>query len=184
MIKTIKLHGYMGKKYGKSVRLDGDNMFQLMSGLISRFGQQFKEDVRVGAWHLIKGKLNSKQDIGEDELDVALNSDVVHLVPAVEGKSAGVRIVLGIVLIAVGLYTGQGWLVQVGAALAIGGVVEVLTKPANANSSQNQTDNASHIYNSATNVTSQGGAIPLIYGRVRRASSYVITADFSSDQVT
>jgi len=183
MMHTIQLHGFLGKKYAKTVRMDGLTMFQLMRGLISRFGPQFKEDIRVNNWHLINGPKKPGNDLGEEDLNQRLTKKTLHLVPAVVGASATLRVVLGVVLIAVGAYTGQAWLVQTGAALAIGGVVEMLTKPPSANAQSNQTDNASFIYNSATNVGSQGGAIPILYGRVQRASSVIITADFSSDEV-
>ena len=179
----IKLHGFLGEKYGKSVKIEAANVFQIMSALVSRFGPQFKEDVRVNSWHVISGPKRPENALGEESLAQHLKHKTLHLVPAVHGGSGSVRAIIGVVLIVVGAYTGQPWLVQMGVALALGGVVEMLTKPPAANAKQNQDDNASHIYNSARNVTSQGGAIPLRYGRVHRASSVVIATDFSSDEV-
>ncbi|MGH6646206.1 hypothetical protein [Aquabacterium sp.] len=182
MIHTIKLHGFLGQKYAKTVKLDADNVFQIMSALVSRFGPGFKEDVRVNSWHVISGPQRPENALDEQDLAHQLKHKTLHLVPAVQGGSGAVRVIVGVVLMVVGAYFGQGWLVQIGASLALGGVVEMLSKPPTAGARQNQDDNASHIYNSAVNVTSQGGAIPRIYGRVQRCSSVVIATDFSSDE--
>jgi predicted phage tail protein len=186
MLINIVLHGFMGKKYGKSVKLAGENMFQIMGGLCSRFGAAFKEDVRANNWHLIKGRINSKDDIGQDELATARLSKTLHLVPAVAGESAAVRIVIGVVLIVMSWGTNPtGWTMlgqAIGVSLVMGGVSELLTKSKLGDATKNQDTNASAIYNGALNVTSQGGPIPLIYGRVQRASSVVISTDFSADE--
>lgn len=181
----IKLHGFMGKKYAKSVTLAAENMFQLMAGLQHRFGPEFRADVKANDWHLIKGKISSKKDIGEDELTLPLNTEVLHLVPVVAGASGALRIVIGAVLVVAGLYFGQSWMVNMGATMILGGVSELLTKQ-NTNSpkqSERSGDTGSVVYNGALNVTSQGGPVPLVYGRVNRASSVVISTDFSTDQL-
>jgi predicted phage tail protein len=173
----------MGKKYGKTVKLAGENMFQLMSGLVSRLGPQFKEDVRLNNWHLIRGKMKDKRDIGEAELKDAIEDKEIHLVPAVAGKSSALRVVLGVVIFAVGVYFNQPWIMSIGATMALGGVAEMLTKPPTAQAQQKQDDKGSFIYNGAVNVSSQGGPVPLLYGRVQRASSVLISTDFSSDDI-
>jgi predicted phage tail protein len=172
----------MGQKYGKKVTLAGSNMFQLMSGLVSRFGPQFKEDCRTHDWHLTDGPVKKGNDLGEDDLGKALSKRTLHLLPAVEGASSTLRIIVGIVLIIAGAYFNQPWAVNLGVAMVLGGVVEALTKPKTQTPTQPQNDKGSAIYNGAVNVTSQGGPIPLIYGRVQRASSVVISTDFSSDE--
>ncbi len=104
--------------------------------------------------------------------------------PVVQGSSGTVRAIIGIVLVVVGLYFNQPWLVNIGASMALGGIVEILTKPKTQTPTQKQDDKGSAVYNGAVNVTSQGGPIPVLYGRVGRASSVVISTDFSSDDVS
>jgi predicted phage tail protein len=183
-VQTIHLHGFMGQKYGKSVKLAGNNLFQVMSGLVSRFGPGFKEDIRTNDWHLCEGKVKAGNDIGEEEITKNLTKKTLHLLPAVKGESAALRIVLGVVLLVVAYLVPATapWLVPMGASLILGGVVEILTKPKTGSPSQPQDQRGSSIYNGAVNVTTQGGPVPLIYGRVSRASSVVISTDFSSDE--
>ena len=179
--QTIHLHGFLGQKYAKSVKLYGDNLFQIMSGLVSRFGPQFKEDVRSNDWHIVEGKVQPGNDLDEKELGKKLTKKSLHLIPAVRGASAALRVIIGVIIFAVGAYFGQPWLMAIGASLVIGGVTEMLTKSKTASSDKGD-QRASSIYNGALNVTTQGGPVPLIYGRVARASSVVISTDFSSDE--
>lgn len=181
-VQTIQLHGWLGQKYGKTVKLGCDNMFQVMSGLISRFGPQFKEDIRQHGWHVVEGSVKPGNELTEKTLQKTLKKKTVHILPEVKGESAALRVILGVVLIVAGLYFGQTWLVQAGVALAIGGVVEMLLKPKLGGPDQPDDERGSDIYNGAENVTTQGGPVPLIYGRVRRSSSVVISTDFSADE--
>ena len=183
-VRTVHLHGFMAKKYGKSVKLAGANMFQIMSGLVSRFGPEFKEDIRTNGWHVVEGAVKPGNDLAEEELSKRLNKKTLHLIPVVMGASAVLRVVIGIVLLVISYFVPAlaPYLVPIGVSLIVGGVVEMLTKPKVGQPQQKQDDKGSAIYNGAVNVTSQGGPIPLIYGRIQRASSVVISTDFSSDE--
>jgi predicted phage tail protein len=180
---TVQLHGFMGKKYGKTAILAGENMYQIMSGLVSRFGAEFKEDIRTHDWHVCENKVKAGNDL--DELDIQnkkIKAKILHLLPAVEGASGALRVILGAVLIVVGMVFAQPWLVKFGISMVLGGIAEMLTKPNNSSPSQPQDQRGSSIYNGAVNVITQGGPIPLIYGRVSRASGVVISTDFSNDE--
>lgn len=185
MLRTIHLHGFLATKYKTNkVKLYGENLFQIMSGLYHRFGPEFKEDIRKGTWQLIKGRVNSKKDIGYEQLEHNLDCKTLHIVPVVAGASGAVRAIVGVILVVVGLYFNQPWLVNIGASMALGGVVEILTKPKTQTPTQKEDDKGTAVYNGAVNVTSQGGPIPVIYGRVGRCSSVVISTDFSSDDIS
>lgn len=182
VLRTIKLHGFLGKKFAKSVELAGNNMFQLMNGLKARFGPEFQEVIRNNNWHVVEGKLKKGNDLSDESLNKNLNENVIHILPAVQGASAAFRTILGIILIVVGVWFNQPWLVNMGVAMALGGVAEMLNKPKSMDQRKQQDEGGSSIFNSARMVTTQGGPIPVIYGRVRRASSVVISTDFSSEQ--
>jgi predicted phage tail protein len=186
MLRKIKLHGFIGKKYAKQVTVDCDNMFQAMRALQSIFGPSFKEDIRNHNWHIVDGKVKAGNDLDGEELDMPLKSKELHLIPAVAGGSGALRVVLGLVLVVAGAFFAQPWLVNIGIAMTLGGAIEMLVKPPTTNTPNQETNNdaGSYIYNGALNVTSQGGPIPLIYGRMYHASSVVITTDFSSDDIT
>jgi predicted phage tail protein len=183
MLHTIKFQGFLGKKYGKEVSLAGANMFQLMAGLVHRFGPEFKEDIRTSNWHVYVGS-KKQRNLGEEDLANPIKDRVIHLTPAIGGGSAAVRIVIGAVLVVAGVYFGNPWLVKVGAALVLGGVVEMLTKPKAGMAPTDRSDEAaSALYNGVVNVTEQGTPVPIICGRVQRASSVVISLDVSSEEI-
>jgi predicted phage tail protein len=185
MLHTIKLHGFLGDKYGKEVRLAGANMFQLMSGLVARFGPQFKEDVRTSNWHVLLGNKKANKDMGEEDLAKPIKDRLIHLIPAIMGASATARIIVGVVMMVAGYYFQQPWLVKLGAVLVLGGVVQLLTTPKlAAPGTDNSNQKASDLYNGPVNVMEQGYPVPIIFGRVSRCSSVVISADFSTDEVT
>ena len=181
--KTVFLHGKLAKKYGKKHTIDADNIRQIMSALIRKLGNEFREEIRTGEWHITNGAIKKGNDLAESHLDKNLKKNTIHLLPAVQGASAVLRVIVGIVLIVVGVYFDQPWLVNLGVSMVLGGVVEMLTKPNTPDNAKIQDEGGGSIYNSAQNVTTQGGPVPLAFGRIRRASSTVIGTDFSSEQV-
>lgn len=184
-VQTINFHGEAAKRFGKIHKLAGEDLPRLFSGLTSRLGPEFKEFVRVNDWHICEDKLKAGNDLGEEDVGKKLGSKVLHFMPAVKGASAALRIIAGIILLVAAYYGfGNSYTVSLGISLILGGVTEMLTKPKlsqpgaiNANDQRGST-----IYNGALNVTTQGGPIPILYGRVQRASSVVISTDFSTDQ--
>jgi len=186
MLRTIHLHGSLGARFGKEHRLDVENIFQLMGALESRLGVAFKEAIRVGKWHIFDGAKKKGNDRSEETLSVPLSKRTFHIFPVIEGRSAAFRIVIGVVLMVASVFVPAlaPYAVQVFAAgfsLTVGGITELLTKPKGMDKRDQLDEGKSSIFNSVRNVTTQGGPIPLIYGRVRRASSVVISADFASE---
>lgn len=185
-LKTVHFHGSLAKKYGKKHEFAFANWFQLLGGLVSRFGPQIKEEIREGKWSLFDGARKAGNDLSEEDIKAnrSVKSKTFHLVPAVEGASSVVRIIVGVALIAAWEVSPvlAPYLYPLGASLIIGGVAEMLTKQPVVDQTKMQDENASSIFNSARNVTTQGGPVPLVYGTVVRASSVVITSDFSADE--
>lgn len=185
-LRTIHLHGQLGEDYGKTHQVDADTTLMIMQGLIGQLGQQFKEDVRVGQFHILKGKRkNMKKDMGEEELNFKLGRvKDLHILPVVEGAGAVVRIVVGVVLVIAGAFFQMPILTSMGASLILGGVVELLTpKPKVTGPTEQAGQNPSFIFNGTVNVTEQGGPVPIVYGRVQRAGSVVLSAGLTVENV-
>lgn len=195
MLRTVHLTGKLRQFSAKPVQVAGDTTQMVMQGLICMFGPRFKQMVREGEWHLTRGKklkdvTNPDETISEEELAFNLGSlETIYICPAVKAKSAIARIVVGVVLIVVGVFTSWlgplgGMAIKAGAALILGGVSEMLAPKPRVNQQQQSGQNASFLFNGTVNVTEQGGAVPIVYGRVPRASSLVLSAGISTDSLT
>lgn len=195
MLRTIHFYGPLKKKFGDSVTLDGANWYQLRCGLEHRFGHKFMRMLEKGKWHLFDGPAEEGYDIKQATIEHTNGSQPfshseIHLMPAVKGASGNIGVIIGLILVVVGLVMMYFQIpygvevVKMGAMMMATSLVsEMLIKQAKTNAQEAGGDQGSYVYQSAVNVTSQGGPVPLIYGRVNRASSVVITSDFSSDAI-
>lgn len=126
---SVYLHGYLGEEFTKEkIEVNGKDVRDVMSLLISRFGVKFRNVIEEGAWHLIQGKKDNEEVVEEDNflseelLEFPFQEDDLHLFPAIigaGGKGVG-RIILGIVLIIIAIVA---WYFAPAIAGAIGGGV-------------------------------------------------------------
>lgn len=190
MLRTIHFTGKLAQFSKKPVQIEAETTLMLMQGLFNMFGPRFKQMVRDGEWHLTRGKklkdVKSYDDtIGQDEIKFGLGSTTeIWMCPAVKAKSAVARIVVGVVLIVVGVVFQMPMLTQLGIGLALGGVAELLAPKPSVGVQEQAGNNASFLFNGTVNVTEQGGPVPVIYGRVQRASSLVLSAGISTENMT
>lgn len=195
MLRTIHFTGKLAQFSKKPVQIDADTTQMMIQGLIQMFGPRFRQMVRDGNWHLTRNKklkdVKSYDDtISEDELNFNLGRTVeIWMCPAVKAKSAVARIVVGVILIVVGVFTtwfgGAGiYAINAGIALIMGGVVELLTPKPKVGQQSQAGQNPSFLFNGTVNVTEQGGAVPIVYGRVPRASSLVLSAGMTTEKMT
>jgi len=96
----------------------------------------------------------------------------------VEGASAVVNIVLGVLLIVVGVFMGfNPYLIMAGLALIASGVMAMMMEPPEFGELKKieGMTTASYLFNGPVNTIREGGTIPVIYGQVL-AGSQVIAA--------
>ena len=184
-MRRVFLHGFLKEKYKRDyVDLKANTPYMLTQGLACVFGPGFKQDIRENNWHLIKGDVAGTDDIGNEEITMSLgDAKDIHFVPAVAGNSAVVRVVIGVALVVVGYIYAQPWLMQLGAALAFGGLAEMLTKPPTTDNKEGREEKPSFLMNGTINVMEQGGPVKLVIGRVGRAGTTVISAGIFTEQL-
>jgi len=132
----------------------------------------------------------NRENVGEDRFALSGTTEI-RIVPVVSGSKSGglFQTVLGVVLIAVGAVAsafGQAWigvpLMQMGIALTIGGVIQMLSPTPKSASQQEQasTENKpSYLFNGAFNSTQQGLPVPVVYGQMLVGSSVVAVGTWS-----
>lgn len=165
---TIKLYGAL-RKFGKRFDLAAKTPALGIRALCSRLPgfEAYLRDHSTPGFHVLVGE----RDLGEDQLTLSVGRKVVRLVPAVAGSNAGLRIIVGVALIALSFTPyGAGWSAQIGWSLVVGGVAEMLTKPPSFNPSaldKGPADTPSYAFQGPHMTTGQGNCVPLGYGRCR-----------------
>ncbi|MDT2016834.1 tail assembly protein [Providencia stuartii] len=178
-LKTIRLYGVLGAKFGREHKLDIDSpreAIKALSVLYEGF-EQFLANAHLKGleFAVFKGKRN----ISEDELHLGTTEDI-RIAPIIKGSKRGgfFQTVLGIAMIGLAVWnpaflamsaTTNSALMLGGAAMAIGGIVQMLSPQPRGLSIRQDADNKpSYAFGGTVNTTAQGNPVPLFYGLDRR----------------
>ncbi len=125
----------------------------------------------------------STLEVGERDLDMVIGAiKRITITPVIAGAGAGIRIVVGVVLMVASYWLGP-YVFAMGASLALGGIVELLSPTPKLNHSGGSTsNNSSYYFDGPVNTVDQGVPVPLVYGRVL-AGSQAISAKITIDQL-
>lgn len=189
VMTRIELGGELGKSFGKIhnrlIRTTAESI-NALSKTIPGFEKYLNTSKMRGLTYAVfKGKKN----LGMDDLGFPVTGEVIRIVPVVIGsKKAGLlQTILGAVLVvagALGATLGQAWggaawgpaAMKIGAAMMLGGIVQMLSpQPAGLASKQDADNQASYAFGGVTNTAAQGNPVPLGYGR-RRIGGAIISA--------
>jgi predicted phage tail protein len=181
-LKTIKLYGHLGKKFGKSFQLAVSSPAEAIKALsinIKGFREYLTKHSNPG-YHIF----TDKRDLAEDELNYNVSSDIIKIVPVTVGSGGFFKVIIGVVLIVVGTIFEQPWMVNMGYTMTISGVAEVLFAPPTPKSynAEKPENSPSYIFNGPVNTISQGNPVSLCYGKVR-VGSQVISAGLTSREI-
>ncbi|EPU1507565.1 tail assembly protein [Klebsiella pneumoniae] len=193
IMTRIELSGILGKTFGKihhrlisTVQEAGIALATTIPGF-EHFMNNSKEKGLTFA--VFKGKKN----IGNDDLGFPVGGEVIRIVPVLIGsKKAGLlQTILGAVIIvasAVGSYFVPGNPVsafgyKMGAAMMLGGVVQMLSpQPAGLARKESADNKASYAFGGVTNTASQGYPVPLLYGKRRIGGAIISAGIYVEDQ--
>lgn len=223
MLKTIKLYGVLGQKFGREFKLDVENTREAMRALsvqIAGFeqfmlhahehGLQFAVFLKSKNASNKRGKkrptiydheskrLITGNNIGEEQLDMNTQADVIHVVPRVigAGGNGGLQTILGAVMVVVGVIVGvfAGWtgigavvaqgLIGAGIGMMVGGVAMMLMPKVDNTQDQNQDGNkANQGFGGAVTTVAQGNPVPVLYGQ-REIGGFIVSAgQYPEDQM-
>jgi predicted phage tail protein len=189
---VIELGGILGKTFGKKhQRLISkvEDAPKALAATVDGFEKYMISSKRRGLTYAI---FLGKKNIGKDDLGFPVTGDVIRIVPVIIGsKKAGVlQTVLGAVLVAVGFVlsftpgaAASPFLYQAGAAMMIGGVVQMLSpQPTGLSSKQDSDNRASYAFGGVTNTAAQGYPVPLLYGKRRIGGAIISAGIYVEDQ--
>lgn len=192
-MKTILLLGELGKNFGKKFEMDVKNPAEAVRALCANFPEFQRYVLESGKRNVFYKVLVGKQARTAEQLHDPSGKDVIKIVPIIGGSggranpftfiAAAVLIVASIALNAV--FPGNPvspYLMNAGIAMAIGGVIQMLTPLPKAPNQDKPDNKPSYIFNGAVNTTAQGYPVPVGYGRMIVGSA-VISAGITTDEV-
>ena len=197
-LKTIRLLGAAGRKFGRVFRLAVKSPAEAVRALTvlrPDFRAWVLEQHERGvAWRVVT---DNAFGVAEDELTRETSSDIV-LAPVIVGaggKGVGIgQIILGIALILVGTLVSFGTVgggtpfVLMGAGLLFGGVASLLTptptlsgpeaqNPVSGTEVARDDDLQSNLFSRNQGTGGQGECVPVLYGQRRVRSPRIISFD-------
>lgn len=180
-MKTIRLYGELGKRFGREFQLDVQSPAEAIRALrvIVPGFQAYLVEHAKSAFKVFVGGSNRSDEVGAPCSD----KEVIRIAPTVQGAGFVGRVILGAVLAIVGVVFQQPWLVGMGASMALGGVVQMLSPQQSSNSAdaERPKNRPSYNFNGPVNSTAQGHPVPLCYGRMIVGSA-VISAGIETRQ--
>lgn len=192
---TIELAGPLAKAFGKThqrfVRTKAEAIHALCK-TIHNFERYLNSSKLRGLTYAV---FVGKKNIGLDDLGYPVTEEVIRIVPVVIGskKAGALQTIIGAVLVVVGVVIGYfsgGTLsavgfgvAKVGAAMMLGGVIQMLSPQAAGLASKQDSDNqASYAFGGVTNTAAQGYPVPLLYGKRRIGGAIISAGIYVEDQ--
>ena len=188
-MKVVKVYGALKERLGGqgTFELDVFNAAEAIRALCANFVGLDKWFIDSGNDGIAYKVLLGEEEVGEDNIENLLypwsEKEVFHVTPVLAGSGGNFgRIVGGIALVGIGMATGgvgfslakgvTGWAgagffaksaITIGAGLVLGGIANMLTpvpkKPPEPNKLQ------SFSFSGIEQTTSQGGPVPIVYGK-------------------
>ena len=185
MLKTIKLYGVLGKKFGKEFHLAVESTREAVKALsiqVPGFEQFMLTAHEQG---LAFAVFQDDENIGEDQIDFETGAKVIKIVPKVIGAGGNgvLQTILGAVMVVVGvvmLYIpgAQPFAASVigaGIGMMVGGIAQMMM-PKMDEGDQNQDGNrANKGFGGAVTTIAQGNPVPILYGQ-REVGGFIVNA--------
>lgn len=195
-LKTIRLYGKLGTKFGRVHRLAVETpreAIKALSVLYDGFEQYMNEaHLRGMTFAVFKGKKN----INSDELHLNTEQEI-RIAPVIIGSKRGglFQTILGVAMMGAAVMTGGwaafgagGWLGAMamgGAAMALGGVVQMLSpQPKGLSMRQDPDNKPSYAFGGVVNTTASGNPVPLLYTQDRKevGGAVISAGTYTEDQ--
>lgn len=184
MLKTIKLYGVLGKKFGKEFKLAVESTREAVKALsvqVPGFEQFMLNAHEQGLAFAI---FQDDENISEDQIDFDTGANVIKIVPKVMGAGGNggvLQLVLGAVLIVAGFWTGGATsnlgiaLIGAGAGMVVGGIAQMLTPKVDAQDQNQDGNRANKGFGGAVTTIAQGNPVPILYGQ-REVGGFIVNA--------
>lgn len=204
MLRSIVLHGRLKAEFGGPFKLDIASPAEAVRALCYMVAG-FRTKIREGHYRVVRGRLDGLEyDVRTLPMRLG-GARELHIVPVIAGSGGNRgtgKIIAGVALLAAaviapyaapalfaaggalaGTFAGlsiTGVAFSVGASLALSGVAQLLAPAVQTNDGVPQ--NASFLLGGQVNVATQGGPVPVVYGRFR-TGSVTVSAGLTIEQL-
>ncbi|AZI87195.1 tail assembly protein [Kosakonia sp. CCTCC M2018092] len=193
---VIKLSGSMAQRFGRTHRRAlscASEVFRALSSTVGGFEDYLREARARGLDFII---FRDRRNIGQEEFSLLGPGDELRIIPVIRGsKRAGIfQAVLGVALIAGGIALGPAGagligkgvalnVALVGASMALGGVVQLLSpQVAGMRMRQDPDNKPSYAFGGPVNTTASGNPVPLLYGQREIGGAIISAGIYAEDQ--
>lgn len=185
MLKTIKLYGVLGKKFGKEFHLAVESTREAVKALsvqVPGFEQFMLTAHEQG---LAFAVFQDDENINEDQIDFETGAKVIKIVPKVIGAGGNgvLQTILGAVMVVVGVVLmyvpgGQAFapsLIGAGIGMMIGGIAQMLAPKVDTEDQNQDGNRANKGFGGAVTTIAQGNPVPILYGQ-REVGGFIVNA--------
>lgn len=185
-MKTIKLHGILGKKFGRFFKLDVQTAREATHAIAcqnAEFKRFMLESDKLGLKFAV---FLGRKNITENDIDNVTDIDVIHIVPRIVGSGGDsfnwLQVVAGAVLVGVGVVMGfNPALIGAGAGLLMGGVAGLFMPTVDMSNQDPDGNKANKGFGSAVTTVSQGNPVPILYGEREIGGFYASGGIYAED---
>ena len=191
-ICTILLSGRLARMFGREHRrqLDTGTTWEAFSALrntVPGFREEIERAARHGQRYAV---FRNRRNEGTDAFELGGTREI-RIVPVLAGSKRGgmMQTIIGAVLVIAGVvlspFTGGSsmTLTPIGAALMIGGVIQMLSPQAKGLKGRQDTENQpSYAFGGAVNTTAMGNPVALGYGK-RRIGGAIVSAGIYAEDI-
>ncbi|QQN40346.1 tail assembly protein [Acinetobacter sp. CS-2] len=177
MLKTIKLYGVLGKKFGKEFHLAVESTREAVKALSVQVPGFEKFMLTAHEQGLAFAVFQDDENISEDQIDFETGAKVIKIVPKVIGAGGNgiLQTILGAVMVVVGVITQQYWAVGMGIGMMIGGIAQMLAPKVDTEDQNQDGNRANKGFGGAVTTIAQGNPVPILYGQ-REVGGFIVNA--------
>lgn len=192
-MRTIRLYGQLGTIFGREFKMavkTPKEAIKALSVVVPGFEMFMNNSKKKGLTYAV---FSGKRNISIDELEMDKGTEDIRIAPMIMGsKRAGIfQTILGVAIIAasaIGSYFAPGnpfsaYGFQVGAAMALGGIIQTLSPQTRGLANSQDADNKpSYAFGGPVNTNAQGYPVAWLYGRRRIGGAVVSGGIYAEDQ--
>jgi len=171
-LTRVHLAGSLGKRFGKVWQLDVKSPAEAVRAIDINTKGAFAAYLSGPAKNKpYKVALQKKDNaIGREELANRSGHQDIWIIPTIRGANSGTaKVIVGAILVVVGVVFYNPYLISMGLSLMLGGILQLMTPVPKAPEEQPN----SNVFQGNASAVTQGGCVPLVYGRALVAPAVV-----------